>query len=167
MNKFLSALHPLSSHFKAALRRVGDLNASVPVSVIAICDGKPNNLCKIINPTVESHPLLVLSYIIRAAAGLPELVVSAEGQLSIWRKDPYPPNVIESSISQQSDVAESITTMAIYIPCSPEKAVEPVILNISSTGYYLDVIAQILGLSDANKVLISRYVENCYMTDDA
>ncbi|MBA0568598.1 hypothetical protein Golob_006077 [Gossypium lobatum] len=157
-NEFLSALHPLSSHFKAALRRVGDLNASVPASVIAICDGKLNNLCKIINPTVESHPLLVLSYIMRAAAGLPELVVSAEGQLSIWRKDPYPPNVIESSISQQSDVAESITTMAIYIPCSPEKAVEPVILKISSTGYYLDVIGQILGLSDANLILISRTI---------
>ena len=159
MNKFLSALHPLSGHFKAALRRVGDLNGSVPASVIAICDGKPSNLCKIINPTVESHPFLVISYIMRAAAGLPELVVSPEGELSIRKKDPYPPDVIESSVSPQSSVAESITTMAIYIPCSPGKAVEPVILNISSTGYYLDVIAQKLGLSDANKVLISRYVE--------
>ncbi|XVF26334.1 hypothetical protein REPUB_Repub14bG0007300 [Reevesia pubescens] len=94
----------------------------------------------------------------RAAAGLPELVVSPEGQLSIRKKDPYPPNVIESSVSQQSGVAESITTMAIYIPCSPEKAVEPVILSISPTGYYLDVIAKKLGLSDANKILISRTI---------
>ncbi|XVF26335.1 hypothetical protein REPUB_Repub14bG0007300 [Reevesia pubescens] len=152
------APHSLSGHFKAALRRVGDLNGSVPASVIAICDGKPNNLCKIINPTVESHPFLVISYIMRAAAGLPELVVSPEGQLSIRKKDPYPPNVIESSVSQQSGVAESITTMAIYIPCSPEKAVEPVILSISPTGYYLDVIAKKLGLSDANKILISRTI---------
>ncbi|XWS18001.1 hypothetical protein CRYUN_Cryun32bG0004700 [Craigia yunnanensis] len=158
MRLFLSALHPLSGHFKAALHRVGDLNGSVPASVIAICDGKPNNLCKIINPTVESHPFLVISYIMRAAAELPELVVSHEGELSIRKKDPYPPDVIESSVSQQSSVAESITTMAIYIPCSPGKAVEQVILNISSTGYYLDVIAQKLGLSDANKVLISRTI---------
>ncbi|XWS11515.1 hypothetical protein CRYUN_Cryun37aG0004700 [Craigia yunnanensis] len=157
-NEFLSALHPLSGHFKAALHRVGDLNGSVPASVIAICDGKPNNLCKIINPTVESHPFLVISYIMRAAAGLPELVVRPEGELSIQKKDPYPPDIIESSVSQQSGVAESITTMALYIPCSPEKAVEPVILNISSTGYYLDIIAQKLGLSDANKVLISRTI---------
>ncbi|KAK8629062.1 hypothetical protein V6N13_077919 [Hibiscus sabdariffa] len=157
-NEFLSALHPLSSHFKAALRRIGDANGSVPASVIAICDGKPNNLCKIINPTVESHPFLVLSYIMRAAAGLQELVVSPEERLSIWRKDPYPPDVIESSMSQQSNVAECITIMAIYIPCSPEKAVEPVVLNISTTGYYLDVIAQKLGLSDGNMVLISRTI---------
>ncbi|XVF23082.1 hypothetical protein REPUB_Repub13aG0007300 [Reevesia pubescens] len=154
----MCALHPLSGHFKAALHRVGDLNGSVPASVIAICDGKLNALCKIINPTVESHPFLVISYIMKAAAGLPELVVSHEGQLSIRKKDPYPPDVIESSVSQQSGVAESITTMAIYTPCSPEKAVEPVILNISSTGYYLDSIAQKLGLSDANKVLISRTI---------
>ncbi|XVF75028.1 hypothetical protein PTKIN_Ptkin13bG0156200 [Pterospermum kingtungense] len=158
MCMFLSALHPLSGHFKAALRRVGDLNGSVPASVIAVYDGKPNNLCKIINPTVESHPFLVISYITRAAAGLPELVVSPEGELSIRKKDPYPPDVIESLVSQQSDAAESITPMAIYIPCSSERAVEPLILNISSTGYYLDIIAQKLGLSDANKVLISRTI---------
>lgn len=157
-NKFLSALHPLSGHFKEALRRAGDLNGSVPASVIAICDGKLNSLCKIINPTVESHPFLVISYIMKAAAGLPELAVSPEVDLSISKKDPYPPDVIESSVSQISGFAESITTMAIYIPYSPEGAVEPVIFNIPSTGYYLDIIAQKLGLSDANKVLISRYV---------
>ncbi|KAE8735713.1 Double-stranded RNA binding protein-related / DsRBD protein-related, putative isoform 2 [Hibiscus syriacus] len=95
-DEFLSVLHPLSSDFKEDLRRIGDLNGSVPASVIAICDGKPNNLCKIINPTVESDPFL---------------------------------------------------------------AVEPVILNISTAGYYLDAIAQKLGLSDGNMVFISRNVE--------
>ncbi|EOY25539.1 hypothetical protein QUC31_011642 [Theobroma cacao] len=154
-NEFLAGLHPLSSHFKAALCRVGDHDGSIPASVIAICDGKLNNLCKIINPKVESHPFMVVSYIMRAATGLPELVVNPERQLSIRKENPYPPDVIESSVSQQS---ESITTMAIYIPCSPEKAVEPVILNISPKGYYLDVIAQKLGLSDANEILISRTI---------
>ncbi|OMO83239.1 Double-stranded RNA-binding protein [Corchorus capsularis] len=157
-NEFLSALHPLSGHLKAALGRVGDLNGSVPASVIAICDGKPNNLCKIINPKMDSQPFLVISYIMRAATRLPELVVGPEGQLSIRRKNPYPPDLIESILSQESGVAENVTTMAIYIPCSTEKPVEPVILNISSSSYYLDVIAQKLGLSDANKVLISRTI---------
>ncbi|KAK8473874.1 hypothetical protein V6N11_028884 [Hibiscus sabdariffa] len=103
-NEFLSALHPLSSHFKVALRRIGDANGSVPASVIAICDGKPNNLYKIINPAVESHHFLVLSYFMRVAAGLQELVVSPEERFSIWRTDPYPSDLIESSMSQQSQL---------------------------------------------------------------
>jgi hypothetical protein len=37
-----------------------------------------------------------------------------------------------------------------------EKTVEPVTLDVSSTGYYMDVIAGNLGLTDASSVLVSR-----------
>ncbi|KAH7568467.1 hypothetical protein ACOSP7_011433 [Xanthoceras sorbifolium] len=157
-DEFLSSLHPLSGHFRAALRRDGDLYGSVPASVIAACDSKLSNLCKLINPKVESNHFLLISYIMSAAARLPEFVVTCEGQLSIWRKKSYPPEIMESSLFQQSDTLDSICIKAMHIPCSLEKAVQPVTLNISSTGYYLDVIAQKLGLADGNRIMISRTI---------
>ncbi|XP_044496175.1 small RNA 2'-O-methyltransferase isoform X3 [Mangifera indica] len=156
-NEFLSSLHPLSGHFRAALQRDGDLYSSVPASIMAVYDSKLSNLCKIINPEAELNNILVISYIMRAAARL-ESVVTFEGQLSIRRKNPYPPNIIESLVIQQSDSANSICFQGIYIPCSLEKAVQSVTLDVSSTGYYLDVIAQKLGLTDGNKVLVSRTI---------
>lgn len=154
-NEFLSSQNPLGGHFRAALRRDGDLYGSVPASVIAVCDSKLANLCKLINPKVESSHLLLLIYIMRAATRLSKFVVTSEGQLSIWRKDPYPPEIIESSIIQQSESPDSICIEAIYIPSSLENAVHPVILNVSSSGYYLDVIARKLDLTDGNKILVS------------
>lgn len=154
--KFLSSQNPLGGHFRAALRRDGDLYGSVPASVIAVCDSKLANLCKLINPKVESSHLLLLIYIMRAATRLSKFVVTSGGQLSIWRKDPYPPEIIESSIIQQSESPDSVCIEAIYIPSSLENAVHPVILNVSSSGYYLDVIARKLDLTDGNKILVSR-----------
>ncbi|KAK1560775.1 hypothetical protein Q3G72_030791 [Acer saccharum] len=157
-DEFLSSLHPLSGHFRAALRRDGDLYGSVPTSVIAACDSKLCNICKLINPKVETNHFLLISYIMSAAARLPEFVVTSEGQLSIWRKNSYPPEIIESSHFQQSDTVDSICITGMHIPCSVEKEVQPVTLNISSTEYYLDVIARKLGLADGNKVMISRTI---------
>ncbi|KAL9452885.1 hypothetical protein AB3S75_008634 [Citrus x aurantiifolia] len=157
-NEFLSSQSPLRGHFIAALRRDGDLYGSVPASVIAVCDSKLANLCKLINPKVESSHLLVLTYIMRAATRLSEFVVTSEGQLSLWRKDPYPPEIIESSIIRQSESPDSICIEAIHIPSSLEMAVHPVTLNVSSTGYYLDVIARTLDQTDGNKILVSRTI---------
>lgn len=154
--KFLSSQSPLRGHFIAAFRRDSDLYGSVPASVIAVCDSKLANLCKLINPKVESSHLLVLTYIMRAATRLSEFVVTSEGQLSLWRKDPYPPEIIESSIIRQSESPDSICIEAIHIPSSLEMAVHPVTLNVSSTGYYLDVIARTLDQTDGNKILVSR-----------
>lgn len=92
----------------------------------------------------------------RAATRLPEFLVTYEGQLSIWKKSPYPPKVIESSGIQQSESPDIICIKAILIPSSLEEAVQPLTLNVSSTGYYLDVIARKLGLTDGNNVLVSR-----------
>ncbi|KAL4627804.1 hypothetical protein ACB092_05G191900 [Castanea dentata] len=159
-NEFLSSdpPHPLSGHLRAVLEREGDLCGLVPLSVMAVYDSRLNNLCKCINPKVESNPFLVIPLIMGAASRLPELVATSEGQLSIWRKNLYPPEVIESLVDQQSGAPQSTSVEAIHIPCSQEKAIELVILDISSTGYYLDVIAKKLDLTDAAKVLISRAI---------
>lgn len=157
-NEFLSTLHPLSGHLRAALEREGDLNGLVPVSVMVVCDSKLGNICKCINPKVESNPFLVIPLIMRAATRLSGLVATSEGQLSIWRQNSYPPEIIESSVNQQSGSPQSTSVEAIRIPCSLEKDVELVTLDISSTGYYLDVIAKNLDLADAAKLLISRTI---------
>ncbi|KAI3412314.1 uncharacterized protein J3R85_017499 [Psidium guajava] len=155
-NEFLASQHPLSSHFRASLSREGDLCGSVPVSVIAVYDGKIGTLCKVIDPKVESNPCLVISFVLRAAATLPTLVTATEGQLWIRRQNPYPPEVIEPLLVEQSSTLGCVCVEALLIPSSLNEDVKPVTLNVSSSMYYLDVIVQKLGLLDASKILVSR-----------
>lgn len=154
--KFLSSLHPLSGHLRASLWRDGDLCGSVPASVIALYDAKLSNLCKVVNPKADSIPFLALSFIMRAASSLSDTVVTAKEQLSLQRKNPYPSGIIKSSDAQKPLSPEIIQVKAIYIPCSLDKNVQPVTLNVASAGYYLDSIAQSLGMADGNKVMLSR-----------
>ncbi|KAK3430588.1 hypothetical protein EUGRSUZ_K01946 [Eucalyptus grandis] len=156
IQKFLASQHPLSCHFKAALSREGDLYGSVPVSVIAVYDGKISSLCKLIDPKVESNPCLVISFVLQAAATLPTLITATEGQLWIRRQNPYPPEVIEPLLLEQSCTLGCVCVQALLIPSSLNEDIKPVTLNVSSSAYYLDVIAQKLGLLDASKILVSR-----------
>ena len=158
--KFLSSLHPLGGHFRAALRRGGNLYGLIPVSLFAVCDAKLGNICKSINPVVELNPLLAIPLVMKAAASLSGSVATSEGQLWMGRKNPYPPEIIQSSISSQLNSPESICIEAIHIPYSLEKNVDSLTLNVSSTGYYLDAIGQKLGLTDASKILVSRSVDS-------
>ncbi|KAL3612891.1 hypothetical protein D5086_003911 [Populus alba] len=157
-DEFLSSLHPLSGHLRAALQRKGGLYGLIPASVIAACDTKTSNLCKLLNPEVESKPFLALSSIMRAIPRLSGSVVTSKGQLSIQKQNPYPTEIIESSDIQQSGSPENILVKAIQIPASLDETIQPVTLDISSSGYYLDVIAQKLGVTDASRVLLSRTI---------
>lgn len=152
-NEFLSSTHPLSGHFRAALRRDGHFNGFVPVSVIAVYDVKTCNICKFIDPAAEANSLLVMSLVSRASK-LTDLVKISGDQLSLQRKTSYSPEII-SSINHES---ESIPLDVIRIPVSREKAAESLKLNISATGYYLDVIARALGLTGASDIIISRTI---------
>ncbi|XP_011037779.1 PREDICTED: small RNA 2'-O-methyltransferase-like [Populus euphratica] len=156
-DEFPLPLHPLRGHLRAALLRRGDLYGLVRASVITACDTKTSNLCKLLNLEVELKPFLALSLIMRTIPKLSGCVAS-KGQLSIQKQNPYPTEIIESSDIQQSDSPESILVKAIQIPASLDKTVQPVTLNISSAGYYLDVIAEELGVTDASKVLLSRTI---------
>ena len=170
--QFLTSLHPLSGHLKAALQREGDLHGCVPVTVIALLDGKFSSLSKLIDPKVELNPYKVIYYVVKAAARLSGIVDASEEQLWIRRKNPYPPEITDSaerqsdspgcppeisdSANQQSASPGSFSIEAVYIPCSNEKSIRVVHLNVSSMEYYLDVIANQLGFVDASKVLITR-----------
>ena len=68
--QFLSSLHPLSGHFRAALQRKGHLNGLVLISVLSVYDAKLRSLCKSINPKVESDPLLIMSLKLKTAPRL-------------------------------------------------------------------------------------------------
>ncbi|KAE9452432.1 hypothetical protein C3L33_15670, partial [Rhododendron williamsianum] len=157
-NEFLSSPHPLSCHFRAALQRVGHLSCLVPISVLAIYDAKLGSLCKTINPKVESDPLLIMSHVLMAAQRSSGSVTTCEDQLSLQRGNPYPPEIMQTLFNQQSSLAGSIWILAILIPCSEEKAVVPLMLKVAPNDYYLDVIAQKLGLCDASTVIISRTI---------
>ncbi|PHT55601.1 hypothetical protein CQW23_04087 [Capsicum baccatum] len=156
--EFLSAIHPLSGHFRAALVREAHLNGFIPVAAIAAFDAKINSLCKYISSEMESNHLLVLSLIIEAAKKLAETLLFSEEKLSLKRLTPHPPEIIQSLLKNEPNVPESISISAVRIPSSAEKTVESVTLNTSSGNYYLDVIAKELGVKDASKVLISRTI---------
>nr|GLL49072.1 small RNA 2'-O-methyltransferase [Ipomoea trifida] len=155
-DEFLSSVHPVSGHLKAALQREGHLNGFVPVSAIAVYDAKICSLCKYIKPEVESNILLVMELIHRAAEKLVGSMLFSEDHLSLKKLNAYPPETMQSLLKSESGMGESIPIEVIRIPSSLKKTVEPMILNASVNGYYLDVIACELGLRDASKVLISR-----------
>ncbi|VVB12259.1 unnamed protein product [Arabis nemorensis] len=142
-DEFLSAEHPLGGHLRAALQRDGDCCSSVPVSVIATFDSKINSLCKVISPSVDSIPFLVMSYVMKAAAKLSDYIVVSPHGASLRRKNPYPPAIIDALAIH----VESIKVEAVHIQCNRgcEEPVEPVTLDISSGRYYLDIIAEKLG----------------------
>ncbi|XP_058100049.1 small RNA 2'-O-methyltransferase isoform X2 [Magnolia sinica] len=150
-NEFLSTSHPLIGHFRVAVQREGDFYGFVPVSVIAAYDVKLNNLCKFINQKAETNPPLSIALILKAAR-LSSSICTSEGKLWIWKQNPLSPEIIHS------DLKESIQIKAMRIPCSMEKPVETLTLNVSSKEYYLDVIAQKLGVGDCSQVIISRTV---------
>ena len=154
--QFLSADHPLGAHLRAALRRNGDCCGSVPVSVIATFDSKINSRCKIINPSVESDPFLVVSCVMEAAAKLRDFIVASPHEASLRRKNPYPPAVVEALATQVSDSVDSRKVKAVYIPCKGEEIVELDSVDVSSGRYYLDSIAERLCLKNGNQVMISR-----------
>ncbi|XP_065847121.1 small RNA 2'-O-methyltransferase [Euphorbia lathyris] len=156
-DEFIQSLHPLSGHLQAASQRNGDLCRSVPASVVAVCDAKLNNLCKILEPKVGSNPILALSIVMKAAARLPGSVVIAKGPLSIQKQHPYPPETMESLgvLKSGSDI---IRVEAVCIPSSLDKIVQPVSLNMLSDGYYLDTIAQTLGVTNADRIVLSRTI---------
>ncbi|KAI3946565.1 hypothetical protein MKX01_014423, partial [Papaver californicum] len=155
-DEFLPSAHPLTGHLRAALMRRGHLRGLVPASVVAACDQKVNNLCKSINPKVETDHLLSIPLIVRAAT-LSSSVATDVGKLWIRKQNPYSPETIEAAINENPS-AESICVEAIRIPCSLEKPVQPLSLNISSKEYYVDVIAEKLGVADASHVLLSRTI---------
>ncbi|KAG2318496.1 hypothetical protein Bca52824_011709 [Brassica carinata] len=154
-DEFLSADHPLGSHLGARLQRDGERSGSLPVSVISTFDAKIIGLCKVINPSVDSDPILAMSYVMKAAAKLPDYIVISPHVASLRRKNPYPPKIRKAVATH----VESISFKAVYIRCTTggEEVVEPVTLDISPDQYYLDVIAKKLGLKDGGLVMISRW----------
>ncbi|KAI8022755.1 Phenylalanine--tRNA ligase alpha subunit, cytoplasmic [Camellia lanceoleosa] len=122
-----------------------------------VYDTKFSSLCKSINPKVESNPLLIMSLMLKAASRLSGFVSASKEQLSMKRENPYPPKIVQSVVDQQSSLLDSILIKVVQISYLVEKTVEPLTLNVASNGYYLDIIAQELGLTDASKVLVSSF----------
>ncbi|GAB2227751.1 hypothetical protein Droror1_Dr00009578 [Drosera rotundifolia] len=155
-NKNLPSVHPLCSHLKASLRREGDLAGFIPVSVMINCDPKIHNLCKSIDPMVESNPFLAVPHIAKAASNLPDMVAVSEDRLCLRRTNSDASELTPLSVDQQLPLSDGKSVLAVHIPYSLDKDVQSLSLDVYSKGYYLDIIATELGLADANKILISR-----------
>ncbi|KAF5193773.1 Small RNA 2'-O-methyltransferase-like [Thalictrum thalictroides] len=156
--KFLSSLHPLTGHFKQTLRKSeGEPHGCVPAPVLAAYDSKLNNLCKYINPKAESNILLTVELIMGAARSC-DSVVTSEETFWIWKQTPYIQEAKQELLNKNSGFEEDISVEALYIPCSIEKPIKRVSIDVLSNGYYMDAIAQKLGVMDTSHVLVSRIV---------
>ncbi|CAA7055744.1 unnamed protein product [Microthlaspi erraticum] len=158
-DKFLSADHPLASHIRAIWQRDGERCGSVPVSVISAFDETIISRCEVIDPSVGSDPVLAMSYVIKAAAMLCDYIVLSSKVDAFSRINPN-----YHAIVKPTHVGRSVTFKAVYIRCTidGEEVVEPITLAVSPGQYYLDVIAEKLGLEEGGLVLISRTVgKNC------
>ncbi|KAI0495708.1 hypothetical protein KFK09_022011 [Dendrobium nobile] len=156
-DEFLSSNHPLVGHIKFALSRVGERFGMIPMSVIATCDTKVNNLCKFINPKAESEPLLVLLLILRAAKMSASICITY-GEFWIWKQGSYPTEFVESVKNLTSVSTQKSSVEAIFIPCLHDRDVETLTLHFSDSLYYLDEIAQKLHVRDPSRILVSRTV---------
>ncbi|KAK1309019.1 Small RNA 2'-O-methyltransferase [Acorus calamus] len=151
--EFLSSAHPLVGHIKEASQREGGL---VPLSIIAACDVKVNNLCKLIDPKAELDTLSVVILILKAAKQCGSVCIS--GDLWIRKRNPYAPAIIQSFGNHLSEPTECVQVEAIHVPCSAEKSVGTLSIDIVPNKYYMDEIAQSLGVCDSSVVLISRSI---------
>nr|XP_019711114.1 small RNA 2'-O-methyltransferase isoform X2 [Elaeis guineensis] len=156
-DEFLSSSHPLIGHFRVAFGRVGDYYGMLPISAIAACDVKANNLCKIIDPKTESDPLSVTSLILKAVK-MSGSICLTDGKLWIQKQGPYSPEALQSLLDRYSVSMGCIQLEAIHIPCSIEEHVETLTLDVSDNQYYLDEIAKKLNVADSSQILVSRTV---------
>lgn len=130
----------------------------IPISVIAASDVKVCNLCRVINPDVESDPLLLIS-LVRKAAKMSDSLVTSDKEPWISRQGAYSAEVLQLLADCESCQTGCVDIGALLIPCSTEKHPESLSLNIGNNYYYLDAIAQVLGGADSSQILISRFVK--------
>ncbi|MQM10615.1 hypothetical protein Taro_043510 [Colocasia esculenta] len=156
-DKFIFSIHPMVGHIREAIKREDDGCGMVPVSIIAACDVKINNLCKLVNPKAESEPLLAMSLVIKAARLLDSVCISKEG-LSIGKKGPYSSDALQSLMNNSMQPTNHALIEALYIPSSMENPIETFNLEVSPSHYYMDGICQKLGVKDSSHVLVSRTV---------
>lgn len=147
-----------------SLQKDGERCGSVSVSVITTFDAKIRSRCKVINPSVDSDPILVMSYVMKAAEKLSDYIVVSPHVAVLRRKNPYPSAIIPSNNygSSSYSCSSTIKVEAVHMQSTVggEEVVNPVTLEISSGRYYLDIIAEKLGLKDGSQVMISRWL-NC------
>lgn len=152
MVKFLQSSHPLVAHFEAALLQRQRVEILLPASVFPVCDVKLFNLCKSINPNAEVDPLIPLALTMKAAKQS-NFIYTSRDNLWISRQTS---GGIQPLFENNSIATENIQTEAIFIPCCTKKPVEAFHLEVAANEYYVDVIAQKLGVMDSSQVLISR-----------
>ncbi|CAA7394053.1 unnamed protein product [Spirodela intermedia] len=156
-DKFSLSGHPIVGHFRAAIKREGDTHGLIPVSIIAACDSKIVNLCKLVNPKAGSDPLLVVSLVLKAARLVNSICVSDRG-LWMGKKGSYSSDALQSLISHSTTSTDHGSIEALFIPSSIEKPVETITLELSAGRCYMDEISQKLGVEDSSHVLVSRAV---------
>lgn len=130
----------------------------IPFSAIVACDTKVNSLCKMIDSKTESDPVLVSSFIWKAARTCDSVCTSTGGGFWIGKRGSYSPEALQLLTNCALGSVDHMKVEALYIPCSIERDIESLSLDASGNKYYMDEIAQKLGARDASHILVSRWV---------
>lgn len=174
---------PLTEHFRAAVQRKGPGFGQVSAVVLTVLDAKITSQCKFVDPLAENNPAYAAALVSKAAAACSSLRLSGDG-LWIGRSDPFSPELVTKLLTDQedriniaipddSDVLESLqathssiisacngalSLKAVYISACANKELSTIRLPSTPYVYYLDAIADELGLQDAGHVFMSRYM---------
>lgn len=168
---------PLAEHFRAAVQRKGSRFGQVPAIVLTVLDGKITSQCKAIDLLAEKNPAYAAALVCRAAAACPSLRLSDDG-LWIGRSDPFSPELVTKLLTDRENRVESVASgngdemhnlettcsqfnrafrfEAVYIPAYVKEELRTISLTALPDVYYLDTIANALGLQDTGQVFMSR-----------
>ncbi|XP_024382976.1 small RNA 2'-O-methyltransferase isoform X2 [Physcomitrium patens] len=170
---------PLAEHFRAAVQRKGSRFGQVPAIVLTVLDGKITSQCKAIDLLAEKNPAYAAALVCRAAAACPSLRLSDDG-LWIGRSDPFSPELVTKLLTDRENRVESVASgngdemhnlettcsqfnrafrfEAVYIPAYVKEELRTISLTALPDVYYLDTIANALGLQDTGQVFMSRQI---------
>jgi hypothetical protein len=156
---------PLVEHFRLAVKRKDSRHGQVPVTVLTALDTKIMSQCKSIDHLAEISAAFAAALVSMAVSASPSLQLSADG-LWISRTNPFSEKVVIELLHHREDLnvqagfytKTKLQFKAINIPASAERAVTAIELTVDEDAYYLDVLAQELGVPDAGHVLMTRAI---------
>ncbi|CAM6105309.1 unnamed protein product [Calypogeia fissa] len=158
---------PLREHFKVAVKRKGSRYGQVPISAVVALDAKINTLCKVIDRKSETDPVYAVAILCKAASICTSVKFDCE-TLCISRIEPFKPEVEQELLQRKQEVSTEVSESmrqeqvphlcfrAVLIPSSVDRAVCSSRIVVEPEQYYMDVLAERIGLEDGSRLAMSR-----------
>ncbi|GAQ79576.1 double-stranded RNA binding protein-related methyltransferase [Klebsormidium nitens] len=149
-DKSVAHFSPLSPFFSTAALT----GRPIPLAVLAQVDNRIAAAIRGLHPQAETDPLQGLALMAAAVRACEGVRLTKDG-LGPW---PESPTARARTEAQEPASSPPGVFRAVFLPQDKERPPADVTLPRKPGGAYLEQIAEVLGLGDANRVLISRTV---------